>query len=529
MNKVKLILKDKHNVIFLIILLIAIIVRIVLLGKIPNGIHEDEAGMMYDAYCMAEYGTDRYLNENPVYLGNFGGGQSVLYAAIASIFIKIFGLSVFVIRLPIFILSIITIILSYLLAKKFINKNFALVLALLITVCPWHIIQSRWGLDCNLFPAFLTIALYVFLNSKKDWHYIIAGICWGLTLYTYALSYIMLPILFVTLCIYMLYTKSINFKQIIITIIPILFLAIPLILVQLVNMFDLGTMKIGFITIPQLFMYRIKEIGFENILYNLNICNGNNFWKLLFSADHNQANSFIEFGTIYYILIPFAIFGFILTIKKSLKTLKDKTFNLETVFLLQFIVISACVLLFRDLQLYKLNLLFITLLVFITEAIIWLYEKKRLLGNLVLVSVIINFVIFEIFYFEHANEKAGIGFTSDLIPLIKYMEENYPNQKIYLETDALQQYIYLLLAKRMSPYEFMEDKTFLRYSTGETEVIQVGRYHFISFELDKDMVYVIETTNELRKKEVESDIKQLEDNGFTAKKYNNFFIYTYQE
>ena len=264
-------------------------------------------------------------------------------------------------------------------------------------------------------------------------------------------------------------------------------------------------------------------------LYNLNIMNGNNFWQLLFSADHNQANSFVEFGTIYYILIPFVIFGFVLMVKESFKTIRQKEFNLKTAFLLQFIVASICILLFRDLQLYKLNILFIILLIFATETVIWLYEKKRVLGNLVLICVIINFAIFEIFYFKHANEKAGIGFNSDFIPLINYLEENYPDKEIYMETDALQQYIYLLLAKRMSPYEFMEDKTFLRYASGETEVIRVGRYHFISFEVDKDMIYVIETTNEFRKEEVESDIKQLEDNGFTAKKYNNFLIYTYQE
>lgn len=122
-EKVKEILKDKYNIAFIVILVIAILSRMVLLDKFPNGIHEDEAGMMYDAFCMAEYGTDRYLNENPVYLINFGGGQSVMYAAIASILIRIFGLSVFVIRLPAAIFSIITIILAFLLAKKIYRKK----------------------------------------------------------------------------------------------------------------------------------------------------------------------------------------------------------------------------------------------------------------------------------------------------------------------------------------------------------------------------------------------------------------------
>lgn len=73
MKKRSELLKDKYNKIFLIIFIIAICSRILFVEEYPAGIEQDEAGMMYDAYCMAEYGTDRYLNENPVYLINFWG------------------------------------------------------------------------------------------------------------------------------------------------------------------------------------------------------------------------------------------------------------------------------------------------------------------------------------------------------------------------------------------------------------------------------------------------------------------------
>lgn len=528
-NKVKNVLKDKYNIAFLIILLIAILSRVLFLEQFPEGIEQDEAGMMYDSYCMAEYGTDRYLNENPVYLINFWGGQSVMYAAITSFFIRIFGLSVFVVRLPAVIFSILTIILAYLLAKKYIGKKFALVLAFLITICPWHVMQSRWGLDCNLLASFIMLSVYALLNAKKDWHYLLAGVCWGLTLYTYALSYIMLPVFFIALCIYLLYVKKITIKQILITINPILILAIPLILVQVVNYFERGTVKLGFITIPQLFRYRISEIGFDNVLYNLNITNKNNFWQLLFASFNSQSHTLQEFGTIYYILIPFVIWGFILIIKESISTIKIKEFNLKTVFLIQFITISLCVIFFYDLLTYKLNPLFIMLLVFATEAIVWIYEKRKILGHCIIVSLVILFIIFEIFYFTNINEKVGIGFNSDFIPLVTYLEENYPNQEIYMETDSLQQYIYLLLAKEMSPYEFMEDKTFLRYIGGEIDVIQVERYHFLEFELHEDWIYVVEENNLFRPEEEREVRDALEEAGFSYEKYNNFFIYSYSE
>lgn len=527
MEKIKGCFKDKYNIAFIVILLIAILVRIVLLDKFPNGVHEDEAEMMYDAYCMAEYGTDRYLNENPVYLINFGGGQSVLYATIASILIKIFGLSVFVIRLPAVIFSVITIILAYILAKKYIGNKFALVLALLITICPWHIMQSRWGLDCNLLSSFIMISVFTLLNSKKSWHFLVSGVFWGLTLYTYALSYIMLPVFFIGLCAYLLYVRKINLKQILITIIPILILAIPLILLQIVNYCGLDAIKFGFLTIPKLYTYRIGEIGFENILYNLNIFNKNNVFQLLFSADHNPGNSFKEFGTIYYILIPFAIFGFILTIKDTIKTIKKREINLKTVFLIQFVLIFLCVLVFKDLQLYKLNPLFIMMLAFATQAIIWVYEKRKVIGICIIVVLFITFILFEIFYFKNVNNKVGVGFNTDFIPLIKYLDEKYPDKEIFLETDAIQQYIYLLLEKQMSPYEFIQNMEIVQFKTGETEITRVGKYHFIFYdEIDKNMLYVVEDNNVLRGNRAEELRQKLGEQGFVEEKYNNFSIYT---
>ena len=76
---------EKHRTkILFVILTIAILVRVLFITKAPGGIHEDEAGMAYDAYSIAEYGVDRYLNHFPVYFINFGGGQSALYAYIVA-------------------------------------------------------------------------------------------------------------------------------------------------------------------------------------------------------------------------------------------------------------------------------------------------------------------------------------------------------------------------------------------------------------------------------------------------------------
>ena len=112
--------------IFLAVLIIAILVRVIWVCSIPSGMHEDEAGLAYDAYCIANYGVDRYLNHLPVYFTNFGGGQSALYVYLTAFLIKIFGLNLFVVRLPSIIFSVLAIIFSYLTVKKLKNTNTAL-------------------------------------------------------------------------------------------------------------------------------------------------------------------------------------------------------------------------------------------------------------------------------------------------------------------------------------------------------------------------------------------------------------------
>ena len=68
-----------YYIILIVVLLIGIVTRIIKFGEVPVGINVDEAGILYDAYCIEKYGTDRFNNSYPVYMINYGGGQSALY------------------------------------------------------------------------------------------------------------------------------------------------------------------------------------------------------------------------------------------------------------------------------------------------------------------------------------------------------------------------------------------------------------------------------------------------------------------
>ena len=273
--KIEKLIEEKYKIVFGVLVIIAIITRTYKAENILNGLHADEAGMGYDAYCIANFGVDRFLNKLPVYMINFGGGQSALYTYIAAVCVKILGLNIVSIRMPGMILSLVAIIVGFLLVKKCCGKKSALTFMALMIVCPWHIMQSRFGLDCNLLSSMIIISIYSLVVSKKWWQYLITGIFFGISLYTYALSYLIIPILLLFTLIYMLYTKKIKFINIVIMGIPIALLALPLMLLLLVNNGFIEQIN-WIITIPKIYNYRAGEIGLKNISENN---------KIIFAAD----------------------------------------------------------------------------------------------------------------------------------------------------------------------------------------------------------------------------------------------------
>ncbi len=126
-------IEKNSNKIFVAICIIFAFILLYKLGIIPAGLHVDEAGMTYDAMSLASNGTDRYLNKFPVYFINYGGGQSALYTYITALFLKVFNVSSFIIRLPQVLLSIIALIFFYKLLKE--NSNYKMALRNFYYLC----------------------------------------------------------------------------------------------------------------------------------------------------------------------------------------------------------------------------------------------------------------------------------------------------------------------------------------------------------------------------------------------------------
>lgn len=456
-------INSHYKIILAIFLVLVFITRIYKFGEIPSFIQVDEAGAAYDAYCLAEYGIDRYQNSYPLYLINFGGGQSALYAYATIPFIKLLGANIVAYRLPELLFFLMGILVCYILINKVKDKKTALLYAFLIIISPWNIEASRQGLDCNLLAPMFMLDLLLLINAKKNYQYIIAGISIGITLYTYCLSWLLIPTFLVVYIIYMLIIKKINFKQIILIGIPIAIFAIPLIYLLLLNKGYASRTNFGIFTIPKLFSFRQGEISISNIFKY---------------GEYSLKTIFCDQYGMYIVQIPLFIIGFIVGIKEFIKSIKTKEFNFTGLITIVFAVLLICNILVTVGTLNRANILYLPMLYIITIGIIELSKGSRCTFISIIALLIVLFTLFEVSYYNLDNENGRWSYypytDKEIYEITKKLEnddETKDVKKYFTISNKAEVYIYTMLVNLPSPYE-LKFKTFQR-------VENYGEYNFI--------------------------------------------------
>lgn len=294
-----------------LLFLLFAVTRLYRLSSLPEGLHCDEAGAAYDALCLARYGVDRYLKSWPVYLINFGGGQNALYTWICAVLFKIYGgFQLWLCRLVSVFFNLLTVVFTMKLAGRLYKDSVfpALAAGTVTVICPCFILMSRFGLESYLMAGMSAVFLYLFLRaveSEKIGWYIGAGISGGLVLYTYALSYFILPAFLALALIYLLRVKRFRPEGWIAMAIPMGLLAFPLILVQLVNLFDWQEMRLGIFTITKLPIYRSSD------LQGISLPRLWNALKSIFEGDWLNYNSIPGIFNMYVLTIPLSAVGFV--------------------------------------------------------------------------------------------------------------------------------------------------------------------------------------------------------------------------
>ena len=472
---------EKWDIAFLIVIIVGILLRILFLNKFPAGLNCDEASVSYNAFSILNTLSDRYGNFLPVYMPAFGGGQSVLLTYLTIPFVKILGLNVFATRLPMAIISSISIIVFY----KILNyteyddkiKFFAL---LFFALNPWHIMKSRWGLDCNIFPDIMLLAIfflikYFYSSDKKSENRLdskclyLAFVFIAISAYSYATSYVALTIFCIILFIYGIKTKTISIKQILISALIVLIITWPLIIFIIINFFDLPEVRLPFCTIPRL---NINRMGRRSILSSDNafvvfIKNIFDLIKLLIiQRDGLYWNSIRGFGLYYLFAFPFFVLGLLVCIKN-----RKKRTEVDNMFLLWLVSGVSFSLFLSEININRINFVIIPIVYFIIVGFAKTFRIKY--AYVALSSVlVISFVFFSYKYIDlnikrekdilinEENTTTHDCFATNLESFIKYLDSLDNIEKINLVNICREPQIYVLYYLKVDPREFRKGKNF---------------------------------------------------------------------
>lgn len=422
----------KKNWMLFFIMLFAIVSRSILIGKIPCGVHADEAFAGYEAYSLIKYGTDSWGYANPVYLTTWGSGMSALESYLMIPFIMLGGLNLITIRLPQMIFGIASVFVVYLLYRRIADNKKALFGTMMIAVCPWHIMMSRWGLDANLAPAFILFAIYFsLLGFTKEKYLIVSAIFWGLSLYCYALLWLFVPFfLWFSLGYCIKYHKIRISKYTISAAIILLIFAIPLLLFVAVNIGLLSEIRTPYFSIPCLVQFRGDELNSTHLLTNLK-----DLLRIYIKqSDYNLMNAIPFFGLYYLYSLPFIVIGFCDIIRTVYCNGKQKRFGYE-IFLLIWLVICLAISLLRSMSIYRANCMNLAMLFLLIRGSYFVGHifQKTWIWKGILILYFVSFCLFEGYYFttyQDTIESMQLSGAEDALIYAIALKEERGNDRI---------------------------------------------------------------------------------------------------
>jgi|GEM_PF-663976 len=324
--------------------------RIWKFGYYPAGFNMDESGSIYDAWSLAHYGVDRWRIPYPIYFNNYRTGQSGLIIYCIMFWFKLFGYNPVTMRLPALINSFVLALSGVGLFGTVWENRYGIrniyaqaAYAFLWMIAPYTMLEARFSLDCNLLNGTIMLTLFLLclsMKTKKTWLFVLSGVCAGISLYCYAVNYMMMPIFLVICLLYLLRVKAITGRQILAVAIPVFILAFPLMCEEGINIIGAKPFRLGLFSITIVPDYRIGEVTIDNI--------PENFLLTLKSAlmyDGIDYNSIPEYWNFYPVTVPFVAVGAIVMIRRFVSDWKERAWRSDLPVLFWFfasLIVGSC-------------------------------------------------------------------------------------------------------------------------------------------------------------------------------------------
>ncbi len=527
--------KSFHVWLPILILGMGILLRVIYFGAIPGGYHRDEAYGAWNALSLYKDGIDSAGYSFPVYFEAWAHGQNALnsYFMLPFLFLNGGHINPIVVRLPQVMIAILTMIAIYSMMKKMFSYRTATWALFLVAICPWHVMMSRWGLESNLAPGFLLLGLCFWIHGLEQPKYLLlSGLCYGLSLYCYAIIWSIVPFMLLLQIIYSFYHRKLSLNKWFVGFGVILAaLGLPLILFLLVNMDVLPSFQIGIFSVYKMTAFRSSELASSPAAILSNI---RNVLYLLKNQDIGRPYDVImPFGFFYDIGRIFIVIGAMVVLIRSFLHLKRKTFSYEIFILIQLMGagLVACLV---SVNMTQINCLYLPLLLCEAIGVIFCVDSLRnmaqrirkkentkgckwVLEGIVVCLFLLNLAGFQKEYYTNYKELVSAHFQEGADQAVRFAGEEAAKGSGAVHVNAGLKYPNVLLALEVGAAEYRSDYELSDAPPAPSLFRCDGVTYYMGIDYDrihKDHVYVLYFT----------DIEMFEDHTLT--RFKDWYVAT---
>lgn len=221
-------MKFREIVLLLVLIMAGVFTRIVNLGKLPPGLSADEAYLGYQAYSIVTSGRDEWGGGlfQSAFRG-YGEYKPPIIVYLVSLSTRLLGKNYTSVRIATAVFGVLTIPLTYLMARELSGKKLiALLAAVMLLISPWHVSFSRHAYENNVAIFFTVLQVWAFLAANKRPKYIyLSFLGLVLALYSYHSNRIINPLLMLGMTL--LYRKMLRWRDYLIALVIAVGMAVP--------------------------------------------------------------------------------------------------------------------------------------------------------------------------------------------------------------------------------------------------------------------------------------------------------------
>lgn len=492
-------------ILLIFICLLASVLRIFAINRIPPALTWDEVAWGYNAYSLGLDGKDEFGRFLPLdYLESFGDFKPPVYAYLTILPVKLFGLNEFSTRLPSAIFGVLTVLITYFLIKTIFYKAkndefYAYATAFLLALSPWHINLSRAAFEANIASFFLITGVWLFLLAMRQnrWLLTLSVLSFVISLYTFNTTRIVAPLLVIILIIANYKVLLKNKRSVIVAcfigitaILPFLpFIISPQakLRYQEVNIFS----DINVIERTNRQILRDNNALWSRIIHNRRFAYSLEYIKhyldnfgpqfLFITGDGNPKFSTQDVGQLYLWEIPFFLTGILILVRR-----REGLWWIIPVWTLVAVLPAATARETPHALRIETALPTFQLYTAIGLVSFLLYIKSKVnqpirpvIYGIMGLFMIFNLVYYLNGYYKHYSSEYSGEWQYGYKNAIAFVAENYHRfDRVYMTEDLGRPYIYFLYYLKYDPSKFRSNAVVSREAFGFVHVRQFDKFYF---------------------------------------------------